>query len=477
MDYYPVNEYGPIMPGLVMAAVAIVHVFLAQFAVGAGIVLCYFQWQAMQEKSGEGKSESARVFIHGYFKVLVMVSFVLGALTGVAIWLTAIQVGPHTIQLMVQHFHWIWGIEWTFFCLEIVSGYCFYRYHERLTDREGLTLLVIYSLASWGSLFWINGILSWQLTPGVWLNSENVWDGLFNPSFWPSLIFRTIVALCLASLAACVVINLMPGTSREVREELVHQVAKFLLPMAGMPVVGIWYLMVMPADSRSWVMGGSAAMTLFLNGAIAASLAVGGYALIGMVYQKLYINGATATLLLLLAFGATAGGEFVREGSRKPFTIRGRMYSNGVPMNRVMRMRRVGVTLGDPFPLRRKKELPDSQVFYGGITYRTLCSSCHTIDGMNGLTHLIATWDLDQMRHNISKLQQTKPFMPPFAGTAEELESLVQFLAWCRAGRPDKWVSDTAEREVVKIRLWMNEAGSKPAIIGNELTNSGEVPR
>ena len=218
-------------------------------------------------------------------------------------------------------------------------------------------------------------------------------------------------------------------------------------------------------------------MTLFLNGAIAASLAVGGYALIGMVYQKLYINGATATLLLLLAFGATAGGEFVREGSRKPFTIRGRMYSNGVPMDRVTRMRRVGVTLEDPFPLRRKKELPDSQVFYGGMTYRTLCSSCHTIDGMNGLTHLIATWDLDQMRHNISKLQQTKPFMPPFAGTAKELESLVQFLAWCRAGRPDEWVSDTNEREVVKIQLWMNEAGSKPTIIGERLTNSGEVPR
>lgn len=33
-EIYPVNDYGPLMPGLVMAAVAIVHVFLAQFAVG-----------------------------------------------------------------------------------------------------------------------------------------------------------------------------------------------------------------------------------------------------------------------------------------------------------------------------------------------------------------------------------------------------------------------------------------------------------
>jgi len=472
MDYYPVNEYGPIMPGLIMAGVAITHVFLAQFAVGGGMLLCYFQWLAMR-----GKFAPARGFIHGYFKVLVMVSFVLGALTGVGIWLTAIQVGPQTIQMMVEYFHWIWAIEWTFFCLEIVSGYCFYRYHERLSDKEGLILLVIYSLASWGSLFWINGILSWQLTPGNWLVTESVWDGLFNPSFWPSLVFRTIVSLCLSSLAACVVINLMPESTREERAELIQRASKFLMPMAAMPLVGIWYLLVMPADSRGWVLGGSAAMTLFMNGAIAASMAVGGYALIGIVYQKLYINGATATLLLLLAFAATAGGEFVREGARKPFTIRGRLYSNGVRMEHVVRLRRTGVTSNDPFPLRREKEPPDSRIFYGAMTYRTLCSSCHTVEGVNGLVHLVSTWDLDQMRHNISKLQQTKPFMPPFAGRPEELEALVHFLAWRRAGQPETWPEKTTEQDLVRIRLWMNEAGSKPATIGTKLTNSGEVPR
>ncbi len=472
MDFYPVNEYGPIMPGLIMAGVAITHVFLAQFAVGGGMLLCYFQWLGMT-----GKFAPARTFIHGYFKALVMVSFVLGALTGVAIWMAAIQVGPQTIQMMIQNFHWVWAIEWTFFCLEITSGYCFYRYHERLTDREGMILLVIYSFASWGSLFWINGILSWQLTPGVWLVTENVWDGIFNPSFWPSLVFRTIVSLCLAALAACVVINLMPSVTRAVQAELIHRVGKFLLPMAAMPLVGIWYLAEMPADSRSWVTGGSPAMTLFMMGSIAASLAIGAYALIGIVYQKLFINGATATLLLFLAFGATAGGEFVREGSRKPFTIRGRLYSNGVKMKDVIRFRRYGITTYDPYPVRRKKEFPSPHLLTGAWTYRSLCSSCHTVDGMNGLVHLVSTWDPDQMRLNIAKLQQTKPFMPPFAGRAEELEGLVQFLLWCREGRPEKRDVEVPEQDLIKIRLWLIEAGSKPTTIGDSLTNSGEVPR
>ena len=146
-------------------------------------------------------------------------------------------------------------------------------------------------------------------------------------------------------------------------------------------------------------------------------------------------------------------------------------------MEHVVRLRRSGVIQKDPFPLRRTKELPQEQVFYGAITYRTLCSSCHTLEGVNGVLHLVATWDLDQMRHNISKLQQTKPFMPPFAGSPEELEALVQFLAWRRAGSPDEWTSTTTPRDLVRIRMWMNEAGTKPATITPYLTNSGEVPR
>ncbi|HSG72614.1 MAG TPA: cytochrome ubiquinol oxidase subunit I, partial [Planctomycetaceae bacterium] len=203
-EVYPINDFSPLMPGLAMGIVAIVHVFLAQFAVGGGILLCYFQWLGMS-----GRDENARTFVAGYFKVLVLISFVFGALTGVGIWFTAIQVSAGTIGSMVLNFHWIWAAEWTFFCLEIAAGYCFYRYHDRLSDRTSLILLVIYAVAAWMSLFLINGILSWQLTPGNWPQTNSVADGFFNPSFWPSLLFRTVVSTTLAALVACVVINLM----------------------------------------------------------------------------------------------------------------------------------------------------------------------------------------------------------------------------------------------------------------------------
>lgn len=46
-----------------------------------------------------------------------------------------------------------------------------------------MTLLTMYAIAAWMSLFWINGILSWQLTPGAWLESRSLLDGFLNPGF------------------------------------------------------------------------------------------------------------------------------------------------------------------------------------------------------------------------------------------------------------------------------------------------------
>jgi cytochrome d ubiquinol oxidase subunit I len=454
---YPVNDYGPLMPGLVMAAVAIVHVFLAQFAVGGGILLCYFQWLAMTGRSG-----SARDFVQGYFKVLVLISFVLGALTGVGIWFTSIQVSAPTIGEMVFNFHWVWATEWTFFCLEVVAGYCFYRYHHQLSDRTCLTLLVLYAFAAWSSLFWINGILSWQLTPGRWLTTHAIADGFFNPSFWPSLFFRTIVCLTLAALTGCVVVNLIPNLTREQRQELINKSAHLMMPMLAMPVLGAWFLYAMPDDSRSWVLGGSPAMMLFFMISVGASLAIGGYALIGLWLQKLYINGATATLLLLLAFGATAGGEFVREGSRKPYTIRHLLYSNGIRPEEVAELRVRGCVTDDPFPITHEKQLPNETVTVGAKVFRRQCAVCHTMEGSNAIVHLTGSWDADQMRMNIAKLQHTKPFMPPFAGTARELESLVQYIRWVQSKRQTPWPDKLDDPAVEQIQHWLDEAGTDP---------------
>lgn len=449
VPHYPVNDFGPLMKGLVIGGVGIVHVFLAQFAIGGGMLLWYFERRAQR---GE---PDARTFVDGFFPVLVLVSFVLGALTGVAVWFTTIQVGTRTIGLMIDEFHWLWATEWVCFSVEVVAGYTFYKIGHRLDAKTRLRLLALYAVASWLSLFFINGILSWQLTPGS--EPGSVWHGFFNASFWPSLLYRTCVAMALASLAACVVINTM-GLDRDARAALIKRASRFAAPIAVMPLLAGWYLYVIPEDSRSWLLGGSAPMMMFVGIAAGASFLIGGYAIVALIIKRVNVSGATATLLLALAFGATGAGEFVREGARKPYTVRGVLYSSSIAPDEVAGLRATGITADDPYPLRDNARYANDQLRRGAKVERALCDACHTVHGSNALVELTRTWTDDQMRLNLAKLQHTKAFMPPFAGNAEDVEALVQLLRWETAKAPATWPTTIAPPE---ISSWLTEAGVK----------------
>jgi len=456
IPYYPVNEFGPLMKGLVIGGVGILHVFLAQFAIGGGILLYAFERRAQRGDA------AARAFVDGYFRILVLVSFVFGALTGVAMWFTTIQVGARTIGLMVDEFHWLWATEWVWFSLEVTAGYTFYRFGSRLDDRTRRRLLGLYALAAWMSLFWINGILSWQLTPGGWLDGKGMWAGFFNPTFWPSLLFRTAVATTLAALAACVVINTME-LERDRKLELIRRASRFAIPIAAMPLFALWFLAAIPEDSRAWLLGGSMPMTMFVGIAAGASTLIGGYVIVGILLKRLTVNVATATLLLVLAFGATAAGEFVREGARKPFTVRDVLYSTSLTPAEVARLRILGATTEDPYPLRDADRYPSPQLVRGAKVYRALCDACHTMHGSNSLIELVRTWSDDQLRLNIAKLQRTKGFMPPFAGNAEDVEALVQLVRWDLAGSPAAWPESKDPAVLGQLRTWLDEVGTSAA--------------
>lgn len=484
---YPTTDVGPLMKGMVIGGVGIVHVFLAQFAIGGGLLLAYLEWRRQRRPDEPHLGR----FIHSYFQTLVLVSFVLGAVTGVAMWLTTILVGARTIGLMVDEFHWLWATEWVCFCVEVAAGYTFVRYGKRLSDRARLGTLATYATASWLSLFWINGILSWQLTPGDWIRDHDLWSGFFNPSFLPSLLYRSVVAMTLAALVACLVIAALPAEHliaggsaagdaavRERRRALVRTVSTFLAPMAAMPLLAGWYVSVMPADSRGWIMGGSIAMTMFVGIAAGASLVIGAYAALLFAQRRLValrrwpftLGGPSAAILLVIAFAATAAGEFVREGARKPYTVRDVLYSSSLTEPEVAHLRVVGAVEHDPWPLRDEARYPTPQLAHGARVVRALCDVCHTMSGANGLEHLVASWSEDQMRHNIAMLQRTKAFMPPFAGNAADVESVVQLLVWVRAGAPRAWAPPAANAEALaEIQRWLDEAGTAPRVDGGAM--------
>jgi cytochrome bd-type quinol oxidase subunit 1 len=416
-----------VIPGVWIAAIAIVHVFLAQFAVGGGALVAWFEWHAQ----ARGNS-LLRDFLHRFFSTLVLVSFVLGALTGVGIWFVTALVSPRALLLLVREFHWIWAAEWCFFCLEVVCGYAYYVHGRTLSFRPRFLLALGYALSAWMSLFWVNGILSFQLTPGGWLESHSVWAGLFNPSFWPTLLGRTVASLALAGLVATLVAQAVRSYDLADQREVVRHASVFLLPLLAMPAAAAWFLAVVPEQSRQYVIGASNAMTMLFALAALFSILVAATAAVTLWRRKPVFHLPGTVLIVVLAFLATAATEFVREGIRKPWVVHGVLYSNGVAESEVRRLQRRGIAIIDPWPLRDAERFPGGDVRHGRLVFRELCASCHTPSAMNGLEHLTRTWDRDLLEQNIRKLHLLKPFMPPFAGSDGDLESLVDYLEWLR---------------------------------------------
>ena len=460
LEYYPIQDYGPVMKGMTIGGLGILHVFLAQMAIGGGMLLCYFEWLRRR-----GRARFAARFIDGYFQALVLVSFVLGALTGVAMWFTAIQVSPRTIGVMVNEFHWIWATEWTFFCVEVVSGYAFLRYKDRLSGQGRMILLAAYSAAAWFSLFWINGILSFQLTPGPLARDAL---GLVG--------FLQCELLAVAAVpdgrghgdrgAGGLPGDRRLGAARARGEARAHR--------PGLAVPG--------ADGRDAVSGrlvpGEHAARQPLVGpgwqrhhddvhgdgrrrvALDRRLCPGWALVPQALHQRIHGGAACAPWHWRRRPGASSSGRASASRIRS-VTCCSPTHSG---QDELASLRTAGSVTNDPYPLRDADRYPSDQLRLGAKVFRFQCSVCHTCDGANGLLELTGTWTIDQKRLNIAQLQRTKPFMPPFAGTAAELEALVQLLTWWHAGTPPSWPVSADPATIGQIQAWLDEVGTTPGI-------------
>ena len=180
--------------------IAVLHVFISHFAIGGGFFL------VVMERAARKAADTERLeFLEKLSRFFVLTTLVMGALTGVGIWFVIGLLNPAATEVLIHNFVWGWAIEWTFFVVEILAALLYYYGWKRMSPADHMTLGWIYFVFAWLSLFVINGILTFMLTPGTWLATGNFWDGFFNPTFWPSLVLRSAIAVMLAGLYALLV--------------------------------------------------------------------------------------------------------------------------------------------------------------------------------------------------------------------------------------------------------------------------------
>jgi mono/diheme cytochrome c family protein len=432
MDY-PVWEIA-IGGGMLMGVVAIAHVIAAHFAIGGGLIIAVTETLAVRRGDGELRELARRSSL-----VLILLSTVFGAVSGVAIWVVAGLISPAAIAALIRNYVWGWAIEWVFFIVELVAALLYFATWDRVSKRTHLLLIWVYFVAAYLSLVIINGIITFMLTPGQWLATRSFWDGFFNPTYWPSLLLRSGVVLVLASA-----FMLFPAMKAGVtaRSRVVRVLGWWLVAGCLLAYGGYrWWESALPENVRGMLPGLEALSDTrrFLLWALTATLALG---VLFLLAAPRWARPVSATLILLSAFAFFGGYERIREGARKPFLIHDYMFSNGLRVDQIARINEEGLAAVSGWVTSRPS---DAESAPGRQIFRAQCAACHTVNGYQGIRELLPddpdmifgvlyvlreqgqAYVAAEAGRPVDKTSLDYPYMPPFVGTEEELAELAAF--------------------------------------------------
>lgn len=428
--------------GVLIGIVAITHVLVSHFAVGGGLAIAVIETLAVRRRNPALRALAKRSSL-----MLILVSTVFGAISGVGIWVTIGLVQPAATSALIHNYVWGWAAEWGFFILEVVTALLYYATWDKVRPRTHLVIIWLYAFAAYMSLVIIQGILSFMLTPGRWLETHSFWDGIFNPSYLPGIVLRT--GICLFLAGAYLTLAALREPDRQARVPMVRLLAVF-------QVVGIllayggyrWWEHVLPGSVRAIFLGANPLLPALASTRHLVLWALAAYLLVALfaaASPRLHL-WPTAVVAMLVGFAFFGGYERLREGARKPFVIRDFMFSNGILISEIQDLDQRGVLAKAVWAARGSDA---SQEAKGRAVFRAECSSCHTIDGYLSIRKLVAPVDPDMLSGILATMHEEGneyatgaythqghvatdkldyPLMPPLVGTAAEQEALAVYL-------------------------------------------------
>lgn len=411
-----------------VAIIAILHVLVSHLAVGGGAFLAVAEWWAGRQPDGD----RIRAFLRKFATNFLVYTTVFGAVTGVGIWFAIQLSNPEATSLLIHQFVFAWATEWVTFIGELTVLYLYYYGWHTNSRRMQLTLAILYFVIAWFSLFIINGILTFMLTPGAWtLENRDIAAAFFNPGYWPALVIRTLVMLALGGMFAFIV---AARVQDGLKERIVAFAARFVVPAALLlPLAAAWYWFSLPDEARElWrngAVGVAGGRMEALNRYSWLAVFTGLLILLGtlvIAWKPRAVTTAAAIALFATAQLSMLGGEFFREMARKPYVVHGVLYSNGL----WKAPSKAPPALDRPYlasALWAPPQAVPGSTEHGEWVYRLQCASCHTLDGYRSLTPRTAAWTPAFGVRFLENLDQ-QGVMPPFQGDARDRSALVAFL-------------------------------------------------
>lgn len=438
---YPFWDIPVIGSGWIIGMIAIFHVMISQFAVGGGMYLYWAERRARRL----GRADWLEV-VKKHSGFFLLVTSVFGTVSGVGIWFAIGLAAPEATSTLIHNFVFGWAIEWVFFLVELTAAIVYYMSWDRVDGETHVRVGLVYAIASVFTLIIINGILTFKLTPGAsWMavagtgaEATRFWQAFFNPTYWPSLFLRLTVCFSLAGVWALITCSQVKDI--KLRTDMIHFSAQWLWPMfLTLPIFIAWFLWQVPSSQFGLIERGINTIGIGTFTQITRTVLVivmCSATIVGVVYFFAWRSPEDFSLthaisIMLLALCATGSSEYVREMLRKPYIIVGHMYSNGVRQSDVNRLNQEGYLKNTIWV----GGIGDLHLQQGHAMMRGQCLSCHTVDGYRPLRKLLNGRDASSIGNFLAILHDAKPdspyhaFMPPLAGTPQDIEALRDYLA------------------------------------------------
>ncbi|MBN1388186.1 MAG: cytochrome ubiquinol oxidase subunit I [Bacteroidales bacterium] len=418
---YPVWYLPDTGGSLLIAIIAIIHVVIAHLAVGGGLFLVLTEIKSYRT----GNNELLK-YVRSHTWFFLLLTMVAGGVTGVGIWFIISLVNPAGTSLLIHEFVFGWAIEWVFFIAEIVALLIYHYRWDKMSRRNHLISGWLYFIFAWLSLFIINGILGFMLTPGKWVETGSFWQGFFNPSFLPSLIFRTSIAIIIAGVFGLVTASFRKYAS--IRQEVYRHCAKWMyFPLIVFALTGFYYTTVISPEAFDNVFHLNPEGKIFQEIIIYASIILFGLGLFTLIRLPGWLQKISVVILVLITFAWMGGFEYLREIARKPYVVYNTLYSNGLTPGQVSQVNEAGFL---PYARwSRVREVSENNTLEAGSElFRLQCLPCHTVDGYNGVMNKIDRLTERGIEAQLTGMGKVNTYMPPFAGTEEEKKAIAAYL-------------------------------------------------
>jgi cytochrome bd-type quinol oxidase subunit 1 len=420
---YPVWELSTFGGGFLIALIAIVHVLVSHFAVGGGLFLVSLEKKAYREEN-----PALLEYVKKHSKFFLLLTMVFGGLTGVGIWWIISLLNPAATSALIHIFVFGWAAEWVFFLAEIVALFIYFYTFGKMERKKHILIGWIYFFSAWMSLFLINGIIDFMLSPGTWLENQNFWSGFFNPTFWPALVFRTGLSLVLCGVFGFVTAAFVKD--QKLRTNLMHTCAKWVaVPFVLMLAGGWWYIEALPGSVSHVIFEHSPEMTAYLSTLAWATpvfFAISMFMALKLPNSLQKILCFVVVGIALIYFGAF---EFVREGGRRPYIIYEYMYSNQVYADDIPAIQQAGFLSTAKWT--EYDEITQDNLYPAGKDlFKFQCSACHSVGGpLNNILPLVEKYsNVFGMDSKLNGLGKLNTYMPPFMGTREERWALASYI-------------------------------------------------